>query len=64
MTDGIKRKRDQKRSVKKDELYQRILREHGIDPLEMAQANKLNYDIPPLPLTLTGQKSKPQTPIA
>lgn len=54
MTDGIKRKRDQKRSAKKDELYQRILREHGIDPLEMAQANKLSYDIPPLPLTLTG----------
>lgn len=36
LTNGIKRKRDQKRSVKKDELYQRILLEHGIDPAAMA----------------------------
>lgn len=64
ITKGLQQKREVKRSAKKNELYLRILKDHGIDPKAFAEANKLNYEIPPLPLTLTaGQKSKPKTPI-
>ncbi len=63
MTKGLLEKREMKQSAKKNELYLRILKEHGIDPKAFSDANKLNYQIPPLPMTLTGQKSKPKTPI-
>ena len=52
LTDGIKRKREEKRSAKKNELYLRIMKEHGLDPKAQSDANKLNYVIPPLPLHL------------
>ena len=65
ITKGLQEKREVKRSAKNSELYLRILKDHGIDPKAFAEANKLNYEIPPLPLSLTGQKTtKPKTPIS
>ena len=63
LTEGLKRKREVKQSAKKNELYLQILKDHGIDPKTQATMNKLNYEIPPLPMTLAGQKQKPKTPI-
>ena len=59
MTAGLKRKREEKMSAKKNELYIKIMREHGIDPKAQTSANKLKYEIPPLPFN----KSKPKTPV-
>ena len=62
LTDGIKKKREEKRSAKKNELYLKIMRDHGLDPKKQSDANKLRYEIPPLPLHL-GKTVKPGTPV-
>ena len=37
-----------------------ILKDHGLDPKTQSQANKLQYEIPPLGL---GKQLKPKTPV-
>ena len=49
LTEGMKKKRDAKRSAKKNELYVKIMKEHGLDIKAQQSANRLVYDIPPLP---------------
>ena len=46
--------------MKKNELYLRIMKDHGIDPQTKANANRLVYDIPHLEM---GKKSKSRTPV-
>ena len=60
LTSGIQKKREAKRSAKKNELYLQILKDHGIDAKTHSQANKLQYEIPPLVL---GKQVKSKTPV-
>ena len=48
-------------SAKKLELYEKILKEHGLDPKDRSKANRIVYDIPPLEFTL--KPANKRTPV-
>ena len=57
LTSGLKEKRDQKQSLKKNDVILKIYKDHGIDPKAKANANKLCYDIPPLDMIKKGGRT-------
>ena len=57
LTSGLKEKREQKQSLKKNDVILKIYKEHGIDPKARANANKLIYDIPPLDMIKKGGRT-------
>ena len=61
LTAGMKQKRQAKMSAKKQELVEKIMREHGLDPKAISKANKIVYDIPPLEFTL--KPANKRTPV-
>jgi len=60
LTAGLQQKRESKRSAKKNDLIDKIMKDHGLDRKERAAANKLNYDIPHL---VMGKQLKSSTPV-
>ena len=48
LTAGLKQKRQAKQATKGDELYKKIMKEHGLDLTANAKANRIVYDIPHL----------------
>lgn len=46
-------------SAKKMEIYQRVLREHGLDLRARAESNRIVYDIPHIEMMV-----KPRTPVS
>ena len=48
LTAGLMQKREQKLHAKAGKLYEKIMRDHGIDAKEKAEKNRIIYDIPNL----------------
>ena len=48
LTAGLKQRREDKMSAKRSKLFEKIMKDHGIDAEERARQNRITYDIPSL----------------